>query len=245
MLIHKDPLFSIYFGDNREQIIPADFRFSSDQILQQKQFFNVQKIMHIKDAVFLHQTHSNQGVSLQTRQQIATFTNFSQDGDFLLTNLSGVGIGIVTADCLPIILCDTFNQVIGIVHAGWRGSVNGIAAHAVDQMYEVFGTDPKNLKVFFGPCIKICCYSVGDELLNAVNTFECEVDVVHTSGSTVYFDLPLFNKIQLLEKGIKKDAFHLNYNSCTLCNQSFCSYRRQQQTLYRQMTVVALTLPIF
>jgi polyphenol oxidase len=242
MLIHKEPSFSILFGGEQERFVPAHYKqFNAGELLTREPFTLVQKMLPMqKKLIFLHQVHGNDGTIITTAEQAESMNTFCIDGDFLITNLTNIALGVATADCLPIILYDTFNHVISSVHAGWRGAVAGIAGKAFDSMQQQFGTQAKNIKVFFGPNAKVCCYNVKSDLVDVLEKFEFVDKVVRTIDQQIFFDLPFFNQLLLQEKGIAQAAFHLEYNNCTICDTSFCSYRRQNPTEYRQMTIVAL-----
>ena len=184
--------------------------------------------------------HSAQGLCVLSREQIKATNCFSEDGDFLITRLPGLGLGVATADCLPIILYDSLNQVVGIVHAGWRGTVAKVVVAAVERMQALYATRIQNLTVFFGPSAKVCCYAITEDLFSELEHFSYLTDVVQKHSDHYTLDVPLLNRLQLEEIGIKKNAMQFTYNACTMCDVSFCSYRRQGQRAERQMTVVVL-----
>jgi polyphenol oxidase len=85
-------------------------------------------------------------------------------GDGLITATPGLLLGIQTADCLPIILVDPKRRVVGVFHAGWRGTVKRIVEKGVGEMRGRFGSRPRDLKAAIGPGIHGCCYEVGVEV---------------------------------------------------------------------------------
>lgn len=85
-------------------------------------------------------------------------------GDGLVTDLPGVAIAILTADCLPVLMVDKKNRVVGAFHAGWRGTVKRIAEKGVGIMRHEFGSRPQDIHAAIGPGIQKCCYEVGAEL---------------------------------------------------------------------------------
>lgn len=85
-------------------------------------------------------------------------------GDGLITATPGLLLAIQTADCLPVILVDTKRRVVGVFHAGWRGSVKRIVEKGVGEMGRCLGTQPRDLKATIGPGIHSCCYEVGSEV---------------------------------------------------------------------------------
>jgi polyphenol oxidase len=85
-------------------------------------------------------------------------------GDGLITATPGILLSIQTADCLPLILVDTKQRVVGVFHAGWRGTLQRIAQKGVGEMQRLFATQPENIKAAIGPGIHGCCYAVGPEV---------------------------------------------------------------------------------
>ena len=88
-------------------------------------------------------------------------------GDGLITSTPGILLGVLTADCLPVILVDTKRRAIGVFHAGWRGTIKRIVEKGVGEMHRWFGTRPSDLRAAIGPGIRGCCYEVGSEVLSA------------------------------------------------------------------------------
>jgi polyphenol oxidase len=107
--------------------------------------------------VTLHQVHSDiiRFVDSQSSAQV---------GDGLITATPGLFLGIQTADCLPIILVDPKRHAVGVLHAGWRGTVKRIVEKGVGEMLRRFGSRPRDLKAVIGPGIHGCCYEVGTEV---------------------------------------------------------------------------------
>jgi len=243
MLMHSHSLYRIYFGDARDKIFPKDYlNLPPDQnILDKEPFSKLKKMMGIKHLIFLHQVHGTKGLIITSEAQAAKIRPFAVDGDFIITNVKHVGIGMVVADCLPIILFDKRNQVLSIVHAGWRSSVEHIAIKAVDQMQKNFGTKIEDIRVIFGPSAKVCCYKVGEDFLDQLQDFEFIDQIVQRRADGLYFDLPMFNMVLLKSLGIKKDAFRFEYNDCTVCDETFYSHRRDAEQAGRNMVVASLT----
>jgi YfiH family protein len=85
-------------------------------------------------------------------------------GDGLITATPGLLLGIQTADCLPVILVDAKRHVVGVFHAGWRGTVQRIVEKGAGEMHRLFGSNPRDVKAAIGPGIQGCCYEVGEEV---------------------------------------------------------------------------------
>lgn len=240
MLLYKDSYFSIFFGDEQERFIPVSYhQLNPLQMLSKKPFDVVCNSLPLTHAVFLHQVHSAQGMVVHSEKELHSFPIFGNEGDFLVSHIPGVGLGVATADCLPIVLCDTLNHVVSIVHAGWRGSLDGVTLNALSAMQCLYGTQLSNVQVFFGPCAHVCCYEVKEDFVAVLKRKGGHVNAVITQREKkLFFDLPLFNRLQLMTAGIKENAFNVDYTLCTICNDRFCSVRRQNGSKYRQMTIV-------
>lgn len=231
MILHSDPLVGICFGDSRSSIDPKELDFLA--------FAKAQKLLKFNNLALLKQTHSNNGYIIKD-QNNKFFYN--KEGDYLITNIKNMGLAVLTADCLPIVFYDVYSLVIGICHAGWKGAIAEIAKNTVRDMQKEFNTDLDKLRVFFGPCAKICCYQVDNnfkENLKNLN-FDYYKKTIIKNGNKAFFNLTLFNKLQLKQIGVKRESFHSLYNSCTICDVSFCSYRRDKKNAKRQFTIVSL-----
>jgi len=86
--------------------------------------------------------------------------------DALITNVPNLFLTITAADCLPVFFYDMISKSIGIVHAGWRGLIDGILENTVQELGRSYGSNPENLSVIIGPHIKNCCYEIGEEVAN-------------------------------------------------------------------------------
>lgn len=89
------------------------------------------------------------------------------EGDALLTDQPGLLLSVRTADCLPVLLVDRRRRAVAAVHAGWRGALARIVEKAVGEMRRLFGSQPEDLLAALGPSIRVCCYEVGQEVVDA------------------------------------------------------------------------------
>ncbi len=143
------------------------------------------------------------------------------EGDGLVSSRSGLFLAVKVADCYPIFLMDPERMAFGAVHAGWRGSVKGIAAKAVETMRDRFGSDPKDIHVAIGPGICGRCYRVGEDV---AKLFDHGVAI---RDGDFYLDLVEYNRHRLVEVGVKPenivDSGLCTYERADLLN----SYRRE------------------
>jgi YfiH family protein len=101
-----------------------------------------------------------------------------KQGDSIITNLENVGLGVFTADCVPVILYDEKNKAIAAVHSGWKGTYEEIVSKTVEKMTKCYETKPENLRVFIGPHIRECCYQVGNEVVEKFQSKGYKLDEI-------------------------------------------------------------------
>lgn len=159
--------------------------------------------------------------------------------DALLTNEPGVPLLLRYADCVPILLFDPVHRAIGVVHAGWRGTVMNIAGKAARAMFGTFGTRPRHLIACIGPSIGPCCYRVGDEVIARVRAALKQADslLIVRDGST-HFDLWQANTLQLRALGVEQIEMA---NLCTAHRtDEFYSWRAERGNTGRFGAIVAI-----
>jgi YfiH family protein len=142
--------------------------------------------------------------------------------DALLEATPGAVVAVRTADCIPILLADERHRAVAAVHAGWRGTVAGIAGRAVEAMQQRFGTRVADLHAAIGPGIGKCCYEVGPE-----------VAAQFGAAGRAHIDLPEANRGQLLAAGIDPARVYVA-GLCTMCHSDeFHSFRRDREAAGR------------
>jgi purine-nucleoside/S-methyl-5'-thioadenosine phosphorylase / adenosine deaminase len=187
-------------------------------------------------------------------------------GDGLVTNVQGILLGVLTADCLPVVLADSKNRAVGVFHAGWRGTVKRIVEKGIGEMRRHFGTKPADLKAAIGPGIRGCCYQIGPEVqtafesqfgyANALFRETKERDEIHEKypllfltarapghselPKQIFLDLAEANRRQLLDAGVfAKNIADLGL--CTSCRvDAFFSHRKEKGATGRMMAAVGI-----
>ncbi|MFT6765589.1 MAG: YfiH family protein [Alteromonas naphthalenivorans] len=240
-MTYDSPFFSVSFGNRYQQVEPQKCKsLTTTSLFNEQPFSLLKKRMGLSALIFLNQVHKAHGETVFKIKDIQDSILFGKDGDYLITNQPTLGLGIVTADCLPIVYFDKINKVVGIAHAGWKGSVAGIANKVVLDLQEKFMSQKKDIKIFFGPSAKHCCYEVDSLFLERVGSNVHTSRALFKKNNKYFFDLGLYNASELLSAGFSSQQIIFNYNRCTICQKSFCSYRRQKGTNMRQVTVVSL-----
>jgi YfiH family protein len=121
-----------------------------------------------------------------------------QGVDGLVTNQRGVALFATYADCYPIVLWDPVKRAVGLAHAGWRGTVAGVAKAAVKAMHDEYGSAPENIRAGIGPGICGRCYEVGGDV---ASQFDASF-VRPGEGDRFLLDLAAANRAQLEEAGV-------------------------------------------
>lgn len=166
-----------------------------------------------------------------------------KEGDALITREVDLSLGIMTADCLPIILVDPVSPAAGIVHAGWRGTLQGILLRAVREMESALGSSLPDLWAGIGPGIGPCCYEVGEEVAISFRERYPGWSAWLWPGKEgrYHLDLARANVLQLMELGIPERQIGV-VKWCTCCHPSlFFSHRREQGKTGRMLSLVALS----
>lgn len=209
--------FLIRFGDKRQALSLGG---DTQKIIVNK----------IGETVFLHQIHSNTGKVIENIQD-----SFAEDGDFIFTSKPNLAIGVLTADCLPIIITDNTNISCAVVHAGWRGTIKEIVIKTIECFLNN-GSKIKNLKIFFGPCIGTCCYEVKNDFISQLPNKNCIIE----RDNKTFFDIIDYNRLLLLKNGLNLEQIDLSNWQCTFCNENFCSFRRSNGSKERQYSIVKI-----
>lgn len=140
--------------------------------------------------------------------------------DATITNIPGICLMVMVADCVPVILFDPVKKVSAVIHAGWRGTVKHITTNTIVVMVDRFGSDPANIIAGIGPSIGPCCYEVGEEVKTVVEqSFGTTRGylVMQEHSTKPFFDLWYANHKQLTDCGVKPGNIETS-GLCTMCN---------------------------
>ncbi|TFH24119.1 MAG: laccase domain-containing protein [Myxococcales bacterium] len=158
----------------------------------------------------------------------------STEADAIVVAEEGVLAAVKTADCVPVLLLAAGDgpRFAAAVHAGWRGTVAGIVARAVERAGEM-GVDPERLHARLGPSIDPCCYEVGEEV---AARFDEERLPVHRDGPRPRLDLRAINSILLVRAGVRSDRILLSGPCTRCCHDVYWSYRQDPGAAGRQLS---------
>ena len=176
--------------------------------------FSVKK----KNLILMNQTHSNKVIEINKN-------NYKKkiNADAIITREKGLALGVVTADCVPIIIYDLKNEIIGCIHAGWKGAISGIIQNTIKKIKKL--NSENNIFASIGPCIGKNSYEVN------LDFYRKFIDLsrknykyfTYKNKNKKLFNLRTFVADKLKEVNVKVD--HVNHDTFKEKN-NFFSYRR-------------------
>ena len=157
--------------------------------------------------------------------------------DALICTTPGIALAVSVADCTPILIYDPQNQAVAAIHAGWRGTAEGIVRHTMERMQQVFGTKGEHCRAFIGACIDECSFEVGEEV---AETFDPAFKRWDSGRQKFFVDLKKANSAQLLEAGVSAAQVEISTFSTVLHNEDFFSHRLEKGATGRMMAVIGI-----
>jgi hypothetical protein len=153
--------------------------------------------------------------------------------DALMTRTPGLALAVATADCMSLLY--TLPGAIAVAHAGWRGTAAGLPAAALHALTAAAGAPAAAARVALGPCIRGCCYEVGQDVARRF-----PAAALRDVQGRLHLDLPTVARIQLLAAGLPSEAFE-DTGACTACEPYwYFSYRRDAGRTGRLWGLAAL-----
>jgi len=192
------------------------------------------------------QVHGNQVRVLARGRTTAADADAKPDGDAIVSNVPGLVLAALVADCVPMVVADRVSGAAGAIHAGWRGTCARVGPAAVEAMRRHFGTEPSDLTVAIGPSIGPDDYEVGESLIEAFQ------HAGHRAGdlarwfrrrqARLSLDLWAANRDQLIDAGVPADRIFVCGLSTLAHTGTFDSYRSAGERAGRMAAVVAVPL---
>ncbi len=194
------------------------------------------------DTLFVKQIHSNKAIAIDDETKKFNKNN-RLEADAIITNQKNIAIGIVTADCAPILLFDKKNNIIAAIHAGWRGALSGIIENSVKSMIDL---GAKNISCEIGPMIQQNSYEVSQDLVSEFTTKDSKNNKFFAKSSKK--DKFQFNLNGFIEECLNKlpiDNIENNKIDTLSDEKNYHSYRRstlQNQDNYgRNLSIICIT----
>lgn len=194
----------------------------------------------VQNLLTCYQTHSATAVTVTTPWPRGK----APEADAMVTDRPGIALGILTADCAPVLFADRKKKIVGAAHAGWRGAAGGVLAATVEAM-RALGSDTADIVAAIGPCIGLASYEVSDSFRADFMVKDPANSRFFSTGKRAghcFFDLPAFVAAELNRAGIETVY---DTRQDTLPNEAvYYSYRRSclagEKDYGRQMSVIMI-----
>jgi YfiH family protein len=191
--------------------------------------------MHDGRIVTMKQVHGDRLIEVKD-------TNVKEAGeaDGMVTREKNIFLGVLTADCVPMLFLAREQKIVAVVHSGWRGTLEGIAGKTVKFLLENHGVLPSELEVALGPSIDACCYQIGRDVEQPLieQWAELASSSLQTRDNVTYLHLRNLNQAILHRAGIPQSQI-FRVGPCTSCaKEEFFSYRREKKETGRQISFI-------
>ncbi len=176
-----------------------------------------------KQLVLMHQTHSNKVEIVENKNNLRKV-----ESDAMITKSNSVALCVLTADCAPILIYEEDKQIIGCIHAGWKGAINGVIENTLKKLKEIGGNTEK-LSVCIGPCIAQKNYEVKEDFYSVFIKKSKENDsfFLKNDKNAFNFDLRGFVNKKFEDCGVSKIE-NISLDSFAMKNEYF-SHRRAKK----------------
>jgi len=213
------------------------FRVGDDLQVVKDNICDVKRAVGVHDLriVTMKQVHGDRIVEVKDKQ-----LKEAGEADGMVTEESGVFLGVLTADCVPMLFSVSGRKLVAVAHAGWRGTLAGIAPKMVRHLNKSYGVPPTSIEVALGPAIDPCCYEVREDV--SVPLIEkwgslAEGCLERRDGKT-FLDLRDLNALLLEDAGVPPAQIFV-LGPCTSCaTNDFFSYRREKKETGRQLSFI-------
>ncbi len=173
--------------------------------------------------ISLVQVHGNKVLDLDKITLKEKWSELALNADGFITTKPNLLLTILTADCGGIVAYEPKAEVIGAVHAGWRGTKKLIVKNMIDLMLSK-GAKKENILIAMSPMIRKCCYEVDIEV--AKEFFAYPKALKEKLNQKFMLDIALINKEILLKLGLKEKNIQISPHCTSCCNKSYFSYRK-------------------
>jgi polyphenol oxidase len=221
----------LYAGLNASYRVGDDAKIVSQNVCDMKQVVGI----HDGRIITMKQVHGDHIIEVKDR-------NIKEAGeaDGMLTREKDAFLGVLTADCVPILFVAPEQKIAAVVHAGWRGTLAGIALKMVRLLDSQHGISPDAIEAALGPAIGPCCYEVKEDVSRPLIERWEKIGglcVEHREGKT-YLDLRRLNRAILKQAGVPSQQIY-QVGPCTSCApDEFFSYRRERKATGRQLSFI-------
>ena len=215
----------------------VSYRVGDDNKVVSQNVCDVKLAMGIHDGkiVTMQQVHGDNLIEVTDKQM-----KEAGEADGMVTAENGVFLGVLTADCVPLLFIAPKQRLAAAVHAGWRGTLAGIASKTVDYFMSRYNVGAGDLEVALGPSIGVCCYEVNDDVATPLmkKWGALTTPSIAMKDGKPHINLSRLNRDILRAAGVPGTQL-FQIGPCTGCAaEDFFSYRRAGGETGRQIGVV-------
>jgi len=205
-----------------------------------RRFFGVFSV-DPRQVVTVRQVHGVHAVAIES-PEVENCPWHRLEADALMTDVPGVALAVLTADCMPVLLVDPCRPAVATVHAGRVGMARGVLSSAVEAMVARYGSSPRELLAAFGPHVRPCCYTLPEALVEPFRGLEGSRGSIVTErgGGEWALDLCEAARRELESLGVPLRQIDVSHH-CTACGGNmFYSYRAQGRRTGRLLSFTLL-----
>jgi len=215
------------------------FRVGDDMQVVKDNMCDMKRAVEVHEGriVTMRQVHGDRIVRVEdnTEKEVG-------EADGMVTQTRQAYLGVLTADCVPILFLAPRQKLVAAVHAGWRGTVEGLAAKMVRLLRGEYDISSDGIEAAVGPAIGACCYEVKDDVTRPLieRWGELATPALERREGKTFLDLRRMNRTILEDAGIPADQIY-QLGPCTCCTpDEFFSYRRERQETGRQISFIGM-----
>lgn len=229
--------------EGRTELLDLGLSADADGTHRRRQWFLRSLRIDTREIYLVRQVHGER-VFVLDDPALPADAIVTMEADALVTRLEDRPIAVLTADCIPIVVYDPEKRVVGVIHAGRKGTAQNIFSKTVAVFKNEYGSRPENLLVGLGPGIGRCCYEVEENCIIPFRETFDETDsfVTRLTGGKYLLDLFAANEADGRRAGVRPENMFRS-GRCTACeNDRLFSYRKEGPT-GRMMTLAMLRRP--
>jgi YfiH family protein len=215
----------------------VSFRVGDNPELVKDNLCDMKKAVGLHDLriVTMRQVHGNHILDIRDKH-----LKEAGEADGMVSGEREIFLGVLTADCVPILFNVPDKKLVAGLHAGWRGTLAGITTKMVNHLRDRFDVEPASVEVAMGPAIGPCCYEIGTDVSNSI-VQKCggtAKSTLQLRDGKSFLDLRQLNRLQLEEAGVSSEKTY-QIGPCTSCAANdFFSYRRQKKKTGLQISFI-------
>ena len=213
----------------------GNMQLSREHGLENSQHFLSDLDINIKDTISIKQIHSPKVIVVGEKER--GISDSKLEGDGLITRQKGIYLTVTIADCLPVLIYDPTLEIVGVIHAGWRGIIGQIIPRAVEQ-FKSHGSEPQNLVIGVGPGICQKHFVVKNDVLEKFRGSYPSATFVRNHDG--YVDLKKAVLINLKHAGVPRHNVEIA-TDCPVChNGIYGSFRKEGEGAPASLAVIGM-----